>query len=452
MNIIIVGFGKIGSSLAENLTKEGHNVTIIDRSPEVVKRATEAIDVFGVVGNGAIHSTQIEAGVREADLFIAVTPHDELNLLCCLIAKKNSSCATIARVRDPEYLSERGFIKDKLGLSSIINPEYEAAAEMNRLFCIPSAIEVDTFARGKVELLKMALPKGSPIAGNSIVSALGKLSGKILICAVERDGEVTIPTGSFVLKEGDEISFITSPSDANVFFKKAGLDVEKIKRVLIAGGGKISFYLAEMLLKYGFNVKMIEKDKKRCEYLASVFPPSVMIINGDCSDKQLLYEEGIDRVDGFASLTETDEENILLSLFVGRHSKAKLVTKVSRDSFDEILGSLGVGSVISPKTITSEMIMSHVRALNNSQGSNVQTLYKIVGGKVEALEFYARTESEVTGIPLSDLDTKDNLLICCISRNGKTIIPNGMTSIEKDDTVIVVTTQTGLNDLTDIIK
>lgn len=452
MNIIIVGFGKIGSSLAENLTREGHSVSIIDRSPEVVKRATEAIDVFGVVGNGAIHSTQIEAGVKEADLFIAVTPHDELNLLCCLIAKKNSNCATIARVRDPEYLSERGFIKDKMGLSSIINPEYEAAAEMCRLFCIPSAIEVDTFARGKVELLKMALPKGSPIAGNSIVSALGKFSGKILICAVERDGEVTIPTGSFVLKEGDEISFITSPSDAEGFFKKAGLDVGKIKRVLIAGGGKISFYLAEMLLEYGFKVKIIEKDKERCEYIASVFPPSVMIINGDCSDKQLLYEEGLDRVDGFASITETDEENIMLSLFAGKHSKAKLVTKVSKNSFDEILDTLGVGSVISPKTITSEMITSYVRAMNNSQGSNVQTLYKVVGGKVEALEFYARTESEVTGIPLSDLDTKDDLLICCISRNGKTVIPNGMTSIEKGDTVIVVTTQTGLNDLTDIIK
>ncbi len=452
MNIIIVGFGKIGSSLAENLTKEGHNVSIIDRNPEVVKRATEEIDVFGVVGNGAIHNTQLEAGVKEADLLIAVTPHDELNLLCCLIAKKSSNCATIARVRDPEYLSERGFIKDKLGLSSIINPEYETAAEINRLFCIPSAIEVDTFARGKVELMTMALPSGSPIAGNSIVSALGKLSGKILICAVERDGEVTIPTGSFVLREGDEISFITSHSDAESFFRKAGLDVGKIKRVLIGGGGKISYYLIGMLLEYGFKVKVIEKDRQRCEYLSSMFPTSVSIINGDCSDKQLLFEEGIDRVDGFAALTETDEENVMLSLFAGKHSKAKLVTKLSKNSFDEVLDGLGLGSVISPKTITSDMITSYVRAMNNSQGSNVRTLYNIVGGKVEALEFYARTESEVTGIPLSDLETKEDLLICCISRNGKTIIPNGMTTIEKGDTVIVVTTQTGLNDLTDIIR
>ena len=452
MNIIIVGFGKIGSSLADNLTREGHDVSIIDRSPDVVRKATEALDVFGVVGNGAIHNVQIEAGVREADLFIAVTPYDELNLLCCLIAKKNSNCSTVARVRDPDYLSERGFIKDKLGLSSIINPEYEAAAEINRLFCIPSAISVDTFARGKVELLRMELPKGSPIVGNSIVNALGKLSGKMLICAVERDGAVTIPTGSFVLKEGDEISFITSHSDAEVFFKKAGFDSGKIKRVLIAGGGKISFYLINMLLEYGFKVKVIEKDKKRCEVLSSIFPGSVTIINGDCSDQQLLFEGGLDRVDGFAALTENDEENIMLSLFAGRHSKAKRVTKVSKNNFDDILDDLGVGSVISPKTITSDMIMSHARALNNSQGSNVQTLYNIVGGKVEALEFYARTESKVTGIPLSDLETKDDLLVCCISRNGKTIIPNGMTTIEKGDTVIVVTTQTGLDDLTDIIK
>lgn len=452
MNIIIVGFGKIGSSLAEKLTREGHDVSVIDRNPDAVRRATESLDVLGVVGNGAIHNVQIEAGVEEADLFIAVTPYDELNLLCCLIAKKNSNCSTVARVRDPDYLSERGFIKDKLGLSSIINPEYEAAAEINRLFCIPSAISVDTFARGKVELLRMVLPKGSPIAGNSIVSALGKLSGKMLICAVERDGEVTIPTGSFVLKEGDAISFITNRSDAESFFKKAGVEYGKIKRILIAGGGKISYYLINMLLESGFKVKVIEKDKKRCEFLSSVLPHSVTVISGDCSDQQLLFEEGLDRADGFATITETDEENIMLSLFAGKHSNAKLVTKVSKNNFDDVLQGLGVGSVISPKTITSDMIMSHARALNNSQGSNVQTLYNIVDGRVEALEFYARTESEVTGIPLSDLDTKDDLLICCISRDGRTIIPNGMTTIEKGDTVIVVTTQTGLDDLTDIVK
>lgn len=452
MNIIIVGLGRIGLSLAENLTEEGHDVSVIDRDSDAVRKATEALDVYGVVGNGVIHNVQLRAGVEEADLFIAVTPYDEINLLCCLIAKKNSDCATIARVRDPDYLSERGFIKDKLGLSSIINPEYEAAAEINRLFCIPSAIEVDTFARGKVELLKLALPAGSPIAGCSIVSALGKLSGKMLICAVERDGEVTIPSGSFVLKEGDEISFVTSHSDSESFFKKAGLDVSRIKRVLIVGGGRISYYLVKMLLEYGFKVKVIEKDKGRCDKLSEEFPTSVKIINSDSSDQHLLFEEGLEKADGFAALTENDEENIMLSLFAGKYSNAKLVTKVSRNNFDDILDDLGVGSVISAKTVTSNMIMSHARALNNSQGSNVQTMYNIVGGKVEALEFYARTESEVTGIPLSDLDTKDGLLICCISRNGKTIIPNGMTTIEKGDTVIVVTTQTGLNDLTDIIK
>lgn len=452
MNIIIVGFGVTGAKLAENLTREGHDVSVIDTNPADVRKATEAFDVLGIVGNGATHKVQMEAGVAEADLFIAVTPHDELNLLCCLIAKKNSDCATIARVRNPDYLSERGFIKDKLGLSSIINPEYESAAEINRLFCIPSAISVDTFARGKVELLRMGLPKGSPIAGSSIVGALGKLSGKMLICAVERNGEITIPTGSFVLREGDEISFITSHSDAENFFKKAGLDTDKIKRVLIAGGGTISYYLISMLLEYGFRVKVIEKDRKRCEHLSEIFPSSVSIINGDWSDQQLLFEEGIDRVDGFAALTDNDEENIMLSLFAGKHSKAKLVTKVNKNSFDDVLGDLGIGSVISPKTITSEMILSHARALNNSQGSNVQTMYSIVGGKVEALEFYARTESTVTGIPLSDLEIKDGILICCISRNGKTIIPNGMTKIEKGDTVIVVTTQSGLNDLTDIVK
>ena len=452
MNIIIVGCGKVGSVLADTLTREGHDVSIIDSNTETVRKLTETLDVKGIVGNGAIYDVQLEAGVRDADIFIAVTPSDELNLLCCLIAKKASSCNTIARVRNPDYLSERGFLKDRLGLSTIINPEYEAAAEINRLFCIPSAIEVDTFVRGKVELLKMELPAGSPIAGRSIMDALGKLSGKVLICAVERDNDVIIPTGSFVLKAGDEISFVTSRKDAEVFFKKAGLDVGRIKRVIIAGGGRITYYLVKMLCEYGFRAKVIEKDKKRCDYLASIFPSSVVVINADATDQQILHEEGIENADGFASLVDLDEENIMLSMYVKDNSGAKVVTKVNNENLNTIIEKLDIGSVISPKQITKEMILSYVRALENSQGSNVQTLYNIVNNKVEALEFYARSESSVTGVELSELELKDGLLICCISRNGKTIIPNGMTTIEKGDTVIVVTTLKGLNDLKDIVK
>ena len=452
MNVVIVGCGKVGSTLADQLVKEGHDVSVIDIDPDAARKVTNRLDVLGVVGSGSIHKVQVDAGVKDADLFIAVTPGDELNLLCCLMAKRSASCSTIARVRNPDYLSERGFIKERLGLSNIINPEYEAAAEISRLFCIPSAIEVDTFAGGKVELLKTALPPDSPIVGKSIMSALGKISGKVLICAVERDGEVVIPTGSFVLKAGDEISFLTSRKERETVFKKAGLELGKIKRIVIVGGGKISFYLVNMLVEYGFKVKVIEKSKERCEFLSSVFPSSVTVINGDGTDQQLLYEEGIDRADGFASLTDVDEENIMLSMFMTSNSKAKVVTKINRQNFAEIIDNLDIGSVIYPKFITAETIVSYARALKNSQGSNVQTLYNIVDGKVEALEFLARSESEVIGVPLSDLELKDNLLICCISRNGRTVIPNGLTTIEVGDTVVVVTTQKGLNDLRDILK
>ncbi len=452
MNIVIVGCGKVGSTLAEQLVGEGHDLSVIDIDAVAVKRITEELDVLGIVGNGVIHSVQVDAGVKDADLFIAVTPDDELNLLCCLIAKKSAHCNTIARVRNPDYLDERNFIKERLGLSMIINPEYEAAAEINRLFCIPSAIEVDTFGRGKIELLKTELPSNSAFAGKSIMEALGKYSGRVLICAIQRGEEVIIPTGSFVLKGGDEISFVTSHRDADGFFKKSGLESSKIKRVIIAGGGKISYYLVHMLLEYGFHVKIIEIDKERCDFLSSVFPSSVIVINGDATDHGLLKEEGIDRVDGFASLTDFDEENIMLSLYLKNNSKAKIITKINKLDFDGVIEKLEIGSVVYPKFITAENILSYVRALENSQGSNVQTLYKIVDNKVEALEFYARSESSVIGVPLSDLELKENLLICCISRNGKTIIPNGLTTIEIGDTVVVVTTQTGLNDLKDILK
>ncbi|MDD6021098.1 MAG: Trk system potassium transporter TrkA [Acutalibacteraceae bacterium] len=452
MNIVIVGCGKVGSTLADQLVREGHDVSVIDIDPNAVKKVTNRLDVLGVVGSGSIHNVQVDAGVEDADLFIAVTPSDELNLLCCLMAKKSASCNTIARVRNPDYLSERSFFKERLGLSAIINPEYEAACEISRLFCIPSAIEVDTFAGGKVELLKAALPEDSPIAGKSIMNALGKISGKVLICAVERGDEVIIPTGSFVLRSGDEISFITSRKARETAFKKAGLDAGRIKRIVIVGGGKISFYLVNMLVEYGFKVKIIEKNKERCEFLSSALPSSVVVINGDGTDQQLLYEEGIDKADGFASLTDIDEENIMLSMFMAKSSKAKVVTKINRQNFADIINNLNIGSVIYPKFITAETIVSYARALKNSQGSNVQTLYNIVGDKVEALEFLARSESEVIGVPLSDLELKDNLLICCIGRNGKTIIPNGLTTIEIGDTVVVVTTQKGLNDLRDILK
>ncbi len=452
MNIIIVGCGKVGSALAEQLASEGHDITVIDTNSDAVERVTEVADVMGTVGNGVVYYVQKDAGIEYADMFIAMTGSDELNLLCCLIAKKSSSCRTIARVRNPDYLTERGFIKEKLGISMIINPEMEAANEITRLFTIPSAISVDTFARGRIELLETRLPIGSPIAGSPIKSAMGRLSGKILICAIERGKDVIIPTGDTVLNEGDKISFIATHRDSGAFFKKAGIAKNHIKTIIIVGGGKITFYLAKKLSEYGFRVKIIEKNREHCEFLNSILPSDIVIINGDGSDQRLLLEEGIADADGFASITDIDEENIMLSLYVGANFKAKTVTKINKLNFEGIIDRLSLGSVIYPKYITSEMIISYVRALENSTGSGVQTLYNIVGGKVQALEFAVRTESKAVGVPLCDLDIKKNILLCCISRHGKIIIPSGQDMIQVGDSVVVVTTERGLNDLKDIVR
>ena len=452
MNIIIVGCGKVGSALAEQLASEGHDITVIDTNSDAVERVTEVADVMGTVGNGVVYYVQKEAGIEYADMFIAMTGSDELNLLCCLIAKKSSSCRTIARVRNPDYLTERGFIKEKLGISMIINPEMEAANEITRLFTIPSAISVDTFARGRIELLETRLPIGSPIAGAPIKSAMGRLSGKILICAIERGRDVIIPTGDTVLNEGDKISFVATHRDSGAFFKKAGIAKNHIKTIIIVGGGKITFYLAKKLSEYGFRVKIIEKNREHCEFLNSILPSDIVIINGDGSDQRLLLEEGIADADGFASITDIDEENIMLSLYVGANFKAKTVTKINKLNFEGIIDRLSLGSVIYPKYITSEMIISYVRALENSTGSGVQTLYNIVGGKVQALEFAVRTESKAVGVPLCDLDLKKNILLCCISRHGKIIIPSGQDTIQVGDSVVVVTTERGLNDLKDIVR
>lgn len=451
MNIIIVGCGKVGSELAEQLASDNHDITVIDTNPVAVRRVCEFSDVMGVNGNGVVHSVQKEAGIEYADMFIAMTGSDELNLLCCLIAKKASKCKTIARVRNPDFISERGFIKEKLGISMIINPELETANEIARLFSIPSAIDVDTFARGRVELLKTVLPDNSPLAGKMIKEAMGKLSGKTLICAVEHGNEVVIPSGDTVLYGGDKISFIASHKEAGHFFKKAGISKYKIKTIIIVGGGRISYYLAKKLNEIGFRVKIIEKDKDTCELLSTILPRDVVIINADGSDQRMLLEEGIDDADGFASITGIDEENIMLSLFVQSNFKAKTVTKINKLNFEGIIDRLSVGSVVYPKYITSEMILSYVRALENTTGSNVQTLYNIIGGKAQALEFNVRSESAVVGVPLYQLNLKKNLLLCCISRHGKIIIPGGQDSIRIGDTVIVVTTNKGLNDLKDIL-
>ncbi|HKL99465.1 MAG TPA: Trk system potassium transporter TrkA [Mobilitalea sp.] len=451
MKIIIVGCGKVGITLAEQLDQEGHDITIIDTKVSVLRYVTETRDILGVVGNGASFMTLQEAGIESTDLLIAVTNSDELNLLCCLIAKKSSNCHTIARVRNPQYIDEVDFIKEGMGLSMTINPELETAMEMNRLIRLPSAIKIDSFANGKVDLLKFVIPPNSILNQMKIMDLNNKLHCKILVCAVERGDQVFIPSGNFMLLSNDRISIVAPAKTVTEFFQKAGIPGSPIKTIMLVGGGTIALYLAQKLSGTDVKIKIIERNHERCEELSDILP-GVLIINANASDNNVLVEEGIENSDAFASLTNFDEENILLSLYAQKKTKAKLFTKITRLTYNDIIDEMPLGININPKLITTDRILQHVRAMQNSMGSNVETLYKIVGNKAEALEFKARDNAKLIGISLEKLSFKDNILICCINRKGKIIIPNGQDMIQAGDTVIIVTTIRGLNDLNDILR
>ena len=452
MKIIIVGCGKVGTTLAEQLNRENHDITLIDTNEEAIQNISNSADVMGVTGNGAVYQVQMEAGIQDADLLIATTNSDELNMLCCLIAKKAGNCHTIARIRNPEYSSEIRYIREELNLSLAINPELAAAREIARLLRFPSAIKIEPFAKGRIELLKFLIPEHSLLNDMRVMDVVNRLKSNVLICVVERGNDVVIPDGNFVMKKGDKISFIASHQESADFFKKAGVDYNIVKSAMFVGGGKLTHYLCRLLEDTKIKIKIIERDEERCRQLSELLPKA-MIIHGDGTDEQLLLEEGIRQTEAFASLTGFDEENIMLSLYASSQSKAKLITKVNKIAFENVINSLNLGSLIQPKMLTAEIILQYVRAMQNSMGSsNIETLYKIAADKAEALEFRVKEGSPVLGIPLEKLKLIDNLLVACINRGGTIITPRGKDTVEAGDTVIVVTTHTGLNDLTDILR
>lgn len=451
LNIIIVGCGKVGVNLIEQLSKEGHDITVVDKDAGKIQALTNIYDVMGVVGNGASYNTQMDAGIEDADLLIAVADSDELNLLCCTVAKRVGNCAAIARVRTPDYSKEVGYLREKLGLAMIINPELEAAKEAARILYLPTALEVNSFAHGQAELIKFKIPQGNPLDGIT-VAYLGKhISNNILICAVEREGVVHIPSGNFTMEKGDVISFVATRKDGKSFLESIGFKTNQVRNTMIIGGGKAAYYLANQLLHMGVSVKIIESDRERCEEL-SILLPKAIIINGDGTNEELLKEEGIEYVESFVALTGIDEENILLTLHARQVSNAKVITKINRITFKDVISRLDLGSVVYPKYITSEAIIAYVRAKKNSMDSNIETLYHMFDYQVEAIEFRVDEESGVTNIPLEGLALKDNLLISFINRNGSIIIPSGQDCIMVGDTVMIVTTYTGFNDIQDILK
>ena len=451
LHIIIVGGGKVGITLIEQLCKEGHDITIIDQDAKKVQEIANLYDVMGVPGNGASYRTQMEADIISADLLVAVTESDELNLLCCTVATQVANCSTIARVRTPDYSSETGYLRDKLGLAMIINPELEAAREIARILYLPSALEVNSFAHGQAELIKIKIPENNILDGMNISMLSQRVKTNVLICAIERDGNVYIPSGDSLLLQGDCISFVTSKGKGRFFLEDIGIKTNQVKSTMIIGGSGAAYYLATQLLNVGVSVKIIETDLKRCEMLSERLPKAI-IINGDGTDEELLKEEGIDSVESFVPLTGIDEENILLTLHAKLISKAKVITKINRMNFRDVINRLDLGSVVYPRYITSEAIIAYVRAKKDSMNSNIETLYHMFDSRVEAIEFRVNESSDVTDIPLMNLSLKDNLLISFISRNGNILIPTGQDSIQVGDTVMVVTTHTGFNDLQDILK
>lgn len=451
MKIIIVGCGKVGYTLVEQLGGEDHDIVVIDENADKVSSITEELDAMGIVGNGVSYQILCEAGIDDADLLIAVTGSDEQNLLCCVIAKKAGHCKTIARVRNPIYNNEISFLRDELGLAAIINPEFTSASEIARIFQFPSAVKIDTFAKGRIELLHFRVTKDCLLNNYKLIHIRTTLKCDVLVCIVTRGDEVLIPKGDFVFQEGDVVAIVSTPPKATDFFHKIGIGTNRVHTAMIVGGGTISYYLAHRLLSVGIETKIIERDPARCEELCELLPKAT-IICGNGTDERLLLQEGLASVDGFAALTDFDEENILLSLHAKKASKAKIVTKINRINFNSVLNDLELDSITYPRLLTADVILKYARSMHESLDSNVENLYKLEEGRAEALEFYIKESSEVTDVPLQDLRIRKNILICCINRRGQIIIPGGQDTLQVGDSVIVVLTHSRLNDIKDILE
>lgn len=451
MQIVIIGNGKVGLKLATQLSDEDYDVILIDQNAEKLKLASDSLDVFCIAGNGADMDVLEQADVAHADLVIACTSEDELNMFCCLLAKHMGAENTIARVRNPIYYKQIHLLKSDLHLSMAVNPEKIVSNEISRVLLFPDTNKVERFAKGKVELVQFQLRENSMLDGVSLAEIYQKIQIKVLVCAVRRGNDIHIPGGDFVLRSGDKIYVTASHHELERFFNSLGKRSHKIKNVIICGGGRVSFYLAQQLLAAGMRVKIIELDQKKCENLCENLPEAT-IIHGDAADHELLVEEGIENADALVALTGMDEENIIMALFAKMKGVSKIVAKVNEESRVQMVEELGIESIVSAKSVTADAILSYVRARKNSaENENVETLYQLVNGRVEAAEFLIKKESKYLNIPLKDLKIKKNNLIACIVRDGRIIIPGGNDHMEIGDSVIVVTMEYKLNALKDIL-
>lgn len=453
MNIIVAGCGKIGKAVIGTLCSEGHDVTVMDKNPDTVREITNIYDVIGVCGNSADCETLEEADVENAELFICATGSDEMNMLSCFLAKKMGASHTVARIRNPEYNDRSlSFMRQQLDLSMSINPELLVAQELYNILKLPSAFKVEYFSRRNLEMIEIKLKEDSPLCGKKLSKLRDRQNVEFLIGAVMRGGRVTIPDGSFELQAGDEISIAAAPADMQKLLKGLGILKKQARSVMILGGSKTAYYLAKMLLSSGNEVKIIEKDAARCEQLSEILPKAVFI-NSDGLQQEVLLEEGLRSVDAFVALTGMDEENILISIFASNQNVPKVISKVNRDEMIKMAENLGLDCLVSTKSITSDIILRYTRALKNSLGSSIETLYKIMGGKVEALEFKVHPDSKLLGIPIKDMKIKPGILIAGVIRAGKkTIIPKGDDMIMQGDRVIILSAEYRISRLSDILR
>ncbi len=451
MNVVIVGLGKLGVTLTKQLSNEGHDIVVVDTRNEVLSNIVNTYDVMGLCGNGATCEVLEEAGIAKSQLIIAATASDELNILICLIGKRMGAEHTIARVRNPDYSRQLPFLRHELGISLIVNPEYETANEISRIIRFPSAANLDVFAGGKVELARLRIHSDNKLCDMPIHEIRKKIKARVIICAVQRDDEVFIPSGNFVIKANDIIGITGVRSELSAFMKQTGVYKQKIKNVMIIGGGRIGYYLSKFLSDTGRNIKLIENDLERCYNLTSQLP-DITVLHGDGTDQDILSEQHLENQDALVALTGIDEENIIVSMYAESKGVNKVITKVNRHSHS-ILNEIGLETVVSPQIVAGNLVTRYVRALHNSEdNSQIQTLYKLLDGKVEAAEFIVPKSADYQNIPFKDLKFLPNLLVGCIIRNGKIIFPGGDDVMKAGDSVMIVTTGRIVEDLHSIFE
>ena len=451
MKIILVGCGKVGVALISTLVAEGHDLVVMDSRADVLAELTNQYDVMCMVGNGADCEALQEAGVAKAELFIAVTGSDELNMLMCFLAKRLGAGHTIARIRNPQYNDKSlGFLRQQLDLSMSVNPELLAAQEMLHILKLPAASKVESFSRRSFEMVELRLKEDSPLLGQRLMDLRNRFQAKFLICVVQRENEVIIPRGDFVLHAGDRIGLTADRAELWKLLKATGLAKRQARNVTLMGGSRIAFYLAKMLLASGTNVTLIDTDRATCHKFSDMLP-GIRVYCGDGTQQELLQEAGLLDQNAFVTLTGMDEENILVAYYARSQKVSQVITKVNRDEMARMAEQMGLESVISPKDIVVNVVLRYARALESSMGSSIENLYQLMEGRAEALEFIVRSETDYTGIPLKDLRLKKNILIGGILRDRKAIIPAGNDVILPGDRVVVIASQHRLNTLAEIL-